>query len=111
MNHYTDMSVGKKKIWPIAFKTVIAYWQFSQFSIEKSTSGKARSIVNTARNWLETHSWAFKLRDSGDQSTGTKNKTFSVSNSHIQSHVPSYSKERPKLGVLEAFFTLWVVPE
>ena len=111
MNHYITMSIGKTKPWPSALKTVIIYWHFSQFSIEKPTSGKASSTVNTAPNWLETHSWAFRLTGSGDQSTGTKTRTFSMSNSHIQSHVPSFSKETTKWVTQEAFFTAWVSPE
>lgn len=111
MNHYITMSMGNTKPWTSALKTVIVYWHFSQFSIEKPTSGKASSNMNTALNWLETHSWAFKLTGSGEQSTGTKTRTFSMSTSHIQSHVPSFPKEMIKWVTREAFFTAWVSPE
>ena len=110
-NYYISVSIGKKKPWPSGLKIVIIYWHFSQFSIEKPTSGKASSNANTARNWLEMHCWAFKLTGSGDQSTGIKTRTSSMSNSHIPSHVPSFSKERTKSVTQEAFFTAWVSPE
>lgn len=110
-NHYITMSIGKKKPWPSALETVIIYWHFSQFSIERPAFGKASSNVNTAHHWLEMHSWAFKLTGSRDQSAGTKPRTFSMSNSHIQSHAPSFSKERTKSVIQEACFTAWVSPE
>lgn len=74
-NHYITVSIGKTKPWPSALKTVTIYWHFSHFSTEKPASGKASCRASTARNWLETHSWALELAGSGDQSTGTKPRT------------------------------------
>lgn len=109
-NHYITVSIGKTKPWPSALKTVTIYWHFSHFSTEKPASGKASCRASTARNWLETHSWALELAGSGDQSTGTKPRTI-FHQQFSQPKVPCFPRRQKIWWQQEDFFTAWVSPE